>query len=326
MMAGDPVGLPPGFRFHPTDEELILHYLRNQAAGRPFPASIIAEVDIYKCDPWELPAKSMFGEQEWYFFSPRDRKYPNGVRPNRAAVSGYWKATGTDKPIRSGRGDGHIGVKKALVFYRGKPPKGRKTNWIMHEFRLAEAKPSNTYRPAKFSDTSMRLDDWVLCRIYRKLSHQEPAPSSVEQEQEQEEVIDATIRNHLGHTSTFATNNDDPQPNSLLRLQKSLSVSDFLDGFGAAHNLLDALPELIPNPCMNHQLLLAEPKQRTREDSSASISANSTMESIHGLINQPLKNPNYSTDAGIQFQDEFSMLNQRFFNQQLLLNSHLGLH
>lgn len=99
----------------------------------------------------------MFGEQEWYFFSPRDRKYPNGVRPNRAAVSGYWKATGTDKPIRSSRGDGHIGVKKALVFYRGKPPKGRKTNWIMHEFRLAEARPSNTYRPVKFSDASMRV-------------------------------------------------------------------------------------------------------------------------------------------------------------------------
>lgn len=169
----------------------------------------------------------------------------------------------------------------------------------------------------------MQLDDWVLCRIYRKQSHQEPAPSLVDQDQEQEEVIDAA-RNHLGHASNFATNNNDPQPD-FLRLQKSLSVSDFLEGFGAAHNLFDALPELIPNPCMN-QLLLAEPKQRTREESSASISANSTLESIHGLTNQPPNNPNYSTDAGIQYQDEFSMLNQRFFNQQLLLNSHLGLH
>lgn len=82
--------------------------------------------------------KAEFGENEWYFFSPRDRKYPNGVRPNRATVSGYWKATGTDKAIHSG--SKYVGVKKALVFYKGKPPKGIKTDWIMHEYRLNDSK------------------------------------------------------------------------------------------------------------------------------------------------------------------------------------------
>ncbi|XP_020236734.1 NAC domain-containing protein 2 isoform X2 [Cajanus cajan] len=153
--------LPPGFRFHPTDEELIVYYLCNQATSRPCPASIIPEVDIYKFDPWELPDKSDFGENEWYFFSPRERKYPNGVRPNRATVSGYWKATGTDKAIYSG--SKHIGVKKALVFYKGKPPKGIKTDWIMHEYRLIGSR-----RQANRQIGSMRLDDWVLCRIYKK--------------------------------------------------------------------------------------------------------------------------------------------------------------
>lgn len=81
--------------------------------------------------------KAGSGEKEWYFFSPRDRKYPNGVRPNRAAVSGYWKATGTDKAIYSA--SKYVGVKKALVFYKGKPPKGIKTDWIMHEYRLIES-------------------------------------------------------------------------------------------------------------------------------------------------------------------------------------------
>ncbi|XP_062191144.1 NAC domain-containing protein 58-like isoform X2 [Phragmites australis] len=155
--------LPPGFRFHPTDEELILHYLRKRAAAAPCPAPVVAEVDIYKFDPWDLPAKAAFGEGEWYFFSPRDRKYPNGMRPNRAAGSGYWKATGTDKPITLSAGTESrdmIGVKKALVFYRGRPPKGMKTNWIMHEYRLAEALTAvSTYRPTRFKDSSMRFQE-----------------------------------------------------------------------------------------------------------------------------------------------------------------------
>ncbi|XP_024312456.1 NAC transcription factor NAM-B2 isoform X2 [Brachypodium distachyon] len=141
--AGSAPELPPGFRFHPTDEELVVHYLKKKAAKAPLPVTIIAEVDLYKFDPWELPEKATFGEQEWYFFSPRDRKYPNGARPNRAATSGYWKATGTDKPIMaSGCAREKVGVKKALVFYRGKPPKGLKTNWIMHEYRLADSSSS----------------------------------------------------------------------------------------------------------------------------------------------------------------------------------------
>ena len=49
------LNLPAGFRFHPTDEELIVHYLMNQAASMPCPISIIAEVNIYQCNPWDLP-------------------------------------------------------------------------------------------------------------------------------------------------------------------------------------------------------------------------------------------------------------------------------
>ncbi|KAL2527472.1 NAC transcription factor 25 [Abeliophyllum distichum] len=87
--------LPPGFPFYPTDEELVVHYLKKKAVSALLPLSIIAEVDLYKFDPWELLAKAMFGEQEWYFFSLRDRKYPNRARSNRVSISGYWKATGT---------------------------------------------------------------------------------------------------------------------------------------------------------------------------------------------------------------------------------------
>lgn len=50
-----PMSLPPGFRFHPTDEELVAYYLERKITGRSIELEIIAEVDLYKCEPWDLP-------------------------------------------------------------------------------------------------------------------------------------------------------------------------------------------------------------------------------------------------------------------------------
>lgn len=49
--------LPPGFRFHPTDEELITHYLSNKVVDSNFFAIAIGEVDLNKFEPWDLPCK-----------------------------------------------------------------------------------------------------------------------------------------------------------------------------------------------------------------------------------------------------------------------------
>lgn len=49
-----PVGLPPGFRFHPTDEELVNYYLKRKIHGLEIELDIIPEVDLYKCEPWDL--------------------------------------------------------------------------------------------------------------------------------------------------------------------------------------------------------------------------------------------------------------------------------
>ncbi|KAK4408933.1 NAC transcription factor 56 [Sesamum angolense] len=154
---------PPGIRFHPSDEELITYYLQRKVKSLPLPADVITDIELYSYNPWDLPSVEVFvWRRGVVLLYPRDRKYPNGGRPNRTAASGYWKATGIDKPILSSTGSRRIGVKKDLVFYKGKPPKGLKMDWTMTEYRLPDATRTLS------SKGSMRLDDWVLCRLKQK--------------------------------------------------------------------------------------------------------------------------------------------------------------
>ncbi|KAM7268499.1 hypothetical protein ACFE04_010665 [Oxalis oulophora] len=155
-----PVALPPGFRFHPTDEELVAYYLNRKINGRKIDLEIIPEIDLYKCEPWDLPGKSLLPskDMEWYFFSPRDRKYPNGSRTNRATTAGYWKATGKDRKVNSQTRS--VGMKKTLVYYRGRAPHGTRTGWVMHEYRLDERECQNA--------VSGMQDAYALCRVFKK--------------------------------------------------------------------------------------------------------------------------------------------------------------
>ncbi|KAJ4707418.1 NAC domain protein [Melia azedarach] len=153
------IELPPGFRFHPTDEELITHYLTPKVFDSSFSATAMGEVDLNKCEPWDLPWRAKMGEKEWYFFCVRDRKYPTGLRTNRATEAGYWKATGKDKEIFKAKA--LVGMKKTLVFYRGRAPKGEKTNWVMHEYRL-----DGKYSAYNLPKTAK--NEWVICRVFQK--------------------------------------------------------------------------------------------------------------------------------------------------------------
>ncbi|URE41207.1 No apical meristem (NAM) protein [Musa troglodytarum] len=172
-LIGDEVseqGLPPGFRFHPTDEELVTFYLASKVFNGGFCGVDIVEVDLNRCEPWELPEVAKIGEREWYFFSLRDRKYPTGLRTNRATGAGYWKATGKDREVHSATGGVLVGMKKTLVFYKGRAPRGEKTKWVLHEYRLDG---TNKGRDSTLNCTSFAIvlqEEWVMCRIFHKSS------------------------------------------------------------------------------------------------------------------------------------------------------------
>lgn len=352
--------LPPGFRFHPTDEELILHYLKKKVASMPFPVSIIADVDIYKFDPWDLPAKAAFGEKEWYFFSPRDRKYPNGARPNRAAASGYWKATGTDKIILAtsvGAHQANIGVKKALVFYKGRPPKGVKTNWIMHEYRLAENPKNLNHTKMRPKDSSMRLDDWVLCRIYRKSHVSLPTSAGAASDHDLEEEEE---KFNL-HDTLLPILRSPPSHNTTLNPQKSSSFSNLLDAmdYSMLSNFLSenqtSHAGSESNPLFNSGIL-----EQHHSSFNNGNGANTNTSCTNSFLIQKLPQLNYSVSNNMENQQhkrphpnidhhenmlhpskkfittcsfsssttdqsdiQYNYLHQPFLTQQLLLSPHL---
>ncbi|CAN4097954.1 unnamed protein product [Withania somnifera] len=152
--------VPPGFRFHPTEEELVGYYLKRKINSLKIDLDVITDIDLYRIEPWDIQDRCKLGyeeQNEWYFFSHKDRKYPTGTRTNRATAAGFWKATGRDKAVLSK--EKIIGMRKTLVFYKGRAPNGRKTDWIMHEYRLQVSEHAPPQE-----------EGWVVCRAFKKPS------------------------------------------------------------------------------------------------------------------------------------------------------------
>uniref|UniRef100_A0A0D9V840 NAC domain-containing protein n=1 Tax=Leersia perrieri TaxID=77586 RepID=A0A0D9V840_9ORYZ len=173
----------PGFRFYPTEEELICFYLRNKLDSlRDDIERVIPVFDVYSVDPWQLSeihgilcAGGGEEEEPWFYFCPRQEKEARGGRPSRTTPSGYWKAAGTPGAVYSDRRP--IGMKKTMVFYRGRAPSGTKTNWKMNEYRAfhyADAAStgagasSSSGAAAQPSLPPQLRSEFSLCRLYTK--------------------------------------------------------------------------------------------------------------------------------------------------------------
>ncbi|MCL7045305.1 hypothetical protein MKW94_019562 [Papaver nudicaule] len=175
--------VPPGFRFHPTDEELVGYYLKKKVASQKIDLDVIRDIDLYRIEPWDLQERCRIGyeeQKEWYFFSHKDKKYPTGTRTNRATMAGFWKATGRDKAVYDKIK--LIGMRKTLVFYKGRAPNGQKSDWIIHEYRLESDE-----------NGAPQEEGWVVCRAFKKRT-----------------TITCQTRNHTNHQlwDSFSRNND----------------------------------------------------------------------------------------------------------------------
>ena len=68
--------VPPGFRFHPTDEELVGYYLRKKVASQKIDLDVIRDIDLYRIEPWDLQGMCVLGFSVVYYFSSKfESKY-----------------------------------------------------------------------------------------------------------------------------------------------------------------------------------------------------------------------------------------------------------
>ncbi|XAR67240.1 hypothetical protein NMG60_11001919 [Bertholletia excelsa] len=195
------------FGSDPTSEELLAYYLDHKITGGANDLDIIPKVDLYKCEPWDLLDKSLLPGKDikWYLYSPRDRKHPNRSRTNRATRAGYWKATGKDQPVDSHHKQQSvvvtIGMKKTLVYCRGRAPDGLRTNWVMHEYRLLQPSPSSCPYLA---------DSYALCCVFEK------TPQVIANKKVQNEPPESQVRwlsNNIFQCTPVETNQkSDSQP------------------------------------------------------------------------------------------------------------------
>ncbi|KAK6121282.1 hypothetical protein DH2020_044985 [Rehmannia glutinosa] len=268
----------PGFRFHPTEEELVEFYLRRKVEGKRFNVELITFLDLYRHDPWELPALAAIGEKEWYFYVPRDKKYRNGDRPNRVTTSGYWKATGADRMIRS-ENFRSIGLKKTLVFYSGKAPKGIRTSWIMNEYRLP-LQETERLQKAEIS----------LCRVYKRAGVEDhpslprslPTRPSSSSSSSSSRASQLPSKNHHPH---------EPEPVNNRTAMEKFQSSTYAKPSHRKINEIISSTAIIPPPPISLQdhndqtLILLQSKQALNSSLSPNCTTIFTNDDLHKLVN-----------------------------------------
>ncbi|CAM0944283.1 unnamed protein product [Alopecurus aequalis] len=207
MRRADKIFPPPGFRFQPMLDELVMYYLLPKLQGKEHvPNDNIIEDNVYQCHPDKLIEKYKDrGEDSWYFLSARARKYTNGNRPSRSTEDkrGRWKASTGKKKVEDEEnggtttkscpstvvkvaGDGKTTyTRSTLAYFEGPIKREKKSKWLMKELTVPqyEKKRDKNGGGGGKVDT---LDQYVMCRIYVTKRHKgdddEAGPSGTQSE------------------------------------------------------------------------------------------------------------------------------------------------
>ncbi|KAJ9171603.1 hypothetical protein P3X46_014945 [Hevea brasiliensis] len=179
-----------GFRFHPTDEEIVGYYLKHKMNGKDSLVNhIVGEIDLCQCEPWDIPDRCLISsnDQAWYFFSRPDYKYSNSKRANRTTRAGFWKVTGKIRHIKAEETGREIGNKRSLVFYKKvSDSKPLRTSWVIHEYQSTNILPHQMH--------------FVLCKLKHKAD--ETIDHSLQDEGEPIQPMDAEVDNQRVQTDS----------------------------------------------------------------------------------------------------------------------------
>ncbi|XP_057432994.1 NAC domain-containing protein 83-like [Lotus japonicus] len=149
------VRLLPGYKFDPTDEVLVDFYLKRRVFGQPLPFEIIPDFDVFQIEPWGLPGGDgkIFNQRKCFFHNIGGRDLES--LDIRVAGSGEWRATKKGKNVHIHQNNEVVGKKNTLHFWEVQGSCARRTEWMMHEFRLASiANPS-------------KVTKWAVYRIFQ---------------------------------------------------------------------------------------------------------------------------------------------------------------
>ncbi|PUZ53035.1 hypothetical protein GQ55_5G021000 [Panicum hallii var. hallii] len=152
--------------FEPTEDELVLHFLRPQLRGfPPRVAGAVLEADPCAAAPWELLARYGLRDQG-HFFAARGRGRGRPSVRRAVAGAGAWMHSST----RAGRSVTDLGVvvrwsRVKFCFYAGGPAgagqgQQRSTGWVMEEYEITDPR---CYR--RCDEEGEEDDYWVLCRV-----------------------------------------------------------------------------------------------------------------------------------------------------------------
>ncbi|KAI3768824.1 hypothetical protein L2E82_19659 [Cichorium intybus] len=164
------IQMPIGYRFRPTDEEIIIHYLRPKVFSLPLPAPAILHAHhLFLHHPSRLPGDH---KEKRYFFCKTSSHRPF------SNPAGYWKPVINSEKFILAPGCNHpIGFKKRFVFYQVSDHRRSRTPWILHQFRLLYPLP-------------MKMEEWTVCSIHMSKKHKK---SQQIHKKEEESIDDDSI-------------------------------------------------------------------------------------------------------------------------------------